>query len=49
LLLSYQSPPAALSPPPRDHKLGTVESFRAWRARQDADAMPLGGTARIDA
>jgi DNA-binding GntR family transcriptional regulator len=29
----------------REHKLSTVESFRAWRRDQEADGMPLGGTA----
>ena len=29
----------------RDHKLHTVESFRAWRREQDDEVMPLGGTA----
>jgi DNA-binding GntR family transcriptional regulator len=48
-LLSDHAPPAEIEAAAREHKLGTVESFRAWRAQQDADAMPLGGTARIDA
>ena len=48
-LLSDQTPPAEIEAAAREHKLHTVESFRAWRAQQDADAMPLGGTARIDA
>ena len=44
------APSGARSRPRRaSTSCGTVESFRAWRAQQDADAMPLGGTARLDA
>jgi DNA-binding GntR family transcriptional regulator len=46
-LLTEQAPPEAIEAAAREHKLKTVESFRAWRREQDA--MPLGGTARMDA
>jgi len=48
-LIRTDAPAIEIEAAARDHKLGTVESFRAWRAQQDVDAMPLGGTARIDA
>jgi DNA-binding GntR family transcriptional regulator len=48
-LLSEPASAEAIEAAARGHKLNTVESFRAWRREQDADAMPLGGTARIDA
>jgi DNA-binding GntR family transcriptional regulator len=48
-LLSEGADPGAIEAAAREHKLHTVESFRAWRARQEADAMPLGGTARLEA
>jgi len=48
-LLAEGAEPSAIEVAAREHKLHTVESFRAWRAAQDADAMPLGGTARLDA
>jgi DNA-binding GntR family transcriptional regulator len=48
-LLSEGADAAAIEAAAREHKLHTVESFRAWRARQEADAMPLGGTARLEA
>jgi DNA-binding GntR family transcriptional regulator len=47
-LLSERAAPEEIEAAARRHKMHTVESFRAWRAAQDADAMPLGGTARID-
>ncbi len=48
-LLAADADSGAIEAAAREHKLHTVESFRAWRAQQDPDAMPLGGTARIDA
>jgi DNA-binding GntR family transcriptional regulator len=47
-LLTERAPAEVVEAAARDHKLNTVESFRAWRREQD-DAMPLGGTARMDA
>jgi DNA-binding GntR family transcriptional regulator len=49
-LLAESAPADAIETAAREHKLRTVESFRAWRREQEAEAMPLGGTgARIDA
>ena len=46
-LLSQPAPAAEIEAAARDHKLSTVESFRAWRREQDP--MPLGGTpARLE-
>jgi DNA-binding GntR family transcriptional regulator len=47
-LLADRAPADRIEAAARAHKLHTVESFRAWRAEQD-EAMPLGGTARLDA
>jgi DNA-binding GntR family transcriptional regulator len=44
-LLSQPATPAEIESAARDHKLSTVESFRAWRREQEEDGMPLGGTA----
>jgi DNA-binding GntR family transcriptional regulator len=48
-LLADGADPGAIEAAAREHKLHTVDSFRAWRAQQEADAMPLGGTARLKA
>ena len=48
-LLSEPAESELIEAAAREHKLNTVESFRAWRKAHDADAMPLGGTARMDA
>ena len=48
-LLAEPGSPETIEAAAREHKMHTVESFRAWRAQQDLDAMPLGGTARVDA
>jgi DNA-binding GntR family transcriptional regulator len=48
-LLAEPADAGAIEAAAREHKLHTVESFRAWRAQQDAETMPLGGTARVDA
>ncbi len=48
-LLAEGADASAIEVAAREHKLHTVESFRAWRAAQDVDVMPLGGTARLDA
>jgi DNA-binding GntR family transcriptional regulator len=48
-LLAEPGEAGAIEAAAREHKMHTVESFRSWRAQQDADAMPLGGTARVDA
>jgi DNA-binding GntR family transcriptional regulator len=44
-LLSQPAPAAEIETAAREHKLSTVESFRAWRRDQEEDGMPLGGTA----
>jgi DNA-binding GntR family transcriptional regulator len=46
-LLAERAAPEAIERAAREHKLRTVESFRVWRSEHDA--MPLGGTARMDA
>jgi DNA-binding GntR family transcriptional regulator len=45
--LAERAAPEAIERAAREHKLRTVESFRVWRSEHDA--MPLGGTARMDA
>ena len=46
-LLTDGAAPDQIEAAARAHKMHTVESFRAWRAAHDNDAMPLGGTARL--
>jgi DNA-binding GntR family transcriptional regulator len=49
-LLAQPAPADAIEAAAREHKLRTVESFRAWRRDKDGEPMPLGGTpARLDA
>lgn len=48
-LLTDAAEPSAIESAAREHKLHTVESFRDWRAQQESEAMPLGGTARLEA
>ena len=44
-LLAQPAPADVIEAAAREHKLRTVESFRAWRRDQEEDGMPLGGTA----
>ena len=44
-LLAKPASPAEIEAAAREHKLHTVESFRAWRRDQDSPSVPRGDTA----